>query len=254
MTSDNDFLCFESIITRRLTIDDIPASKTRPFHSLIAHLLSTDQPLNVLLIGVNSDGTIAGVKDEVAEIEAGIGRSLGNIGVPHSITTLMDAEATYDRVCDRLAGGTVHLLHLAGHGRYDDTLPEESGVIVDVGKSAQILSAGVLKALLAQSGVEIAVLSCCVGARTAKDAGEGDFHGTLEAIARAGIPTVLGHRWAVPDAAARAFALTFYEELMTTLSPGVALLRARNAAAADPRRGRDNSMWACPVLVSLVEP
>jgi CHAT domain-containing protein len=153
-----------------------------------------------------------------------------------------------------LASRTVHLLHFAGHGRFDDTLPEESGFVIDVGQSAQILSAGTLKALLAQSGVEIAVLSCCVGAKTAKEKGKGDFQGIVEAIARAGVPIVLGHRWTVPDTAARAFALTFYEELMTTLSPGVALLRARNAAAADPKRGRDNPMWVCPVLVSLVEP
>lgn len=253
MTSDNDFLCFESVINRSLAIEDLPAVKTRPFHSLVAHLIASDQPLNVLLIGVNSDGRIPGVTDEIIEIEACIRRGLGPLGIPHSIVKLTDAEATYDNVCERLTDGTVHVLHFAGHGRFDETLPEESGVVVDVGHSAQILSARALKALLAQSDVEIVVLSCCVGAQTAEDSGEGDFQGTLEAIARAGVPTVLGYRWPVPDMSARSFALTFYAELMTTLSPGVALLRARNAASAEPHHGRDNPLWACPVLVSLAE-
>ncbi len=253
MTSDNDFLCFESIITRRLTIGDIPGAKARPFHRVVAHLLETDQPLNVLLIGVNSDGKIGAVMEEVSEIESTIRRSLDGIGIPHTVATLIESAATYENVCDRLTDGNVHVLHFAGHGRFDEAMPENSGVVVDVGHCAEILSAGTLKSLLSGSGVELAVLSCCAGARTG-DARQGDFHGILEALARAGVPTVLGHRWTVPDAPARAFAVTFYEELMATLSPGAALLRARNAAAANRAGGRDNSMWACPVLVSLVEP
>jgi CHAT domain-containing protein len=254
MTTGNDYLCFESVIARRLTVDDMPGSTTRPFHEFIANIRAADQPLNVLLIGVDSDETIPGAEAEIGEIETRLHRICDSIALPHSIETLSGAAATYDEVRDRLAGGTVHILHYAGHGTFSRILPEESGIVLDGGALARTLTAGELKQLLAGSGVQLVFLSCCVGARTAQHLGRGDFHGTMEAVARAGVPAAVGYRWIVFDDPARAFASKFYEELMTTFSPGIAMLRARIDAASDRLHGRNNSTWASPILISQVSP
>lgn len=250
MTTGNDYVCFDSVVTRRLIVDDMTGSQSSNFHEFIAQLSSADQPLNILLVGVNSDGTVPGTEMEVEEIAAGIARTLGRMNLLHSIETLVGKVATRSAVRERLSSGTVHVFHYAGHGRFDDIIPEDSGVIVDVGSSRRTLSAAELKQMLAGSGVQLAFLSCCVGAQTAQDVHGGDFHGPLEAVARAGVPTVIGYRWVVPDEPARRFALTFYEELFVTFSPGIAMLRARQAAAADPQFGRNNPMWAAPIIIT----
>jgi CHAT domain-containing protein len=70
----------------------------------------------------------------------------------------------------------------------------------------------------------------------------------MEALARADVPTVLGYRWAVPDASASYLAQKFYQTLWRTFSPGEALLEARRDAAIRAR-GRDNDAWASPILL-----
>jgi len=252
ITTGEDYLCFESIITRRLTVDSGYRAKPRHFHDFIDHLIVTDQPLNALIVGVNPDGSLPAVDVEVDRIAAQMHRILDTVGLPHSVETLSGSAATYEAIRDRLSTSTVHLLHYAGHGRFDSKLPEASGVVVNRGAGPQMLRAAELKQLLTGSGIQLVFLSCCVGARTASRLGGGDFHGTLEAVARAGIPTAIGYRWVVPDDAALAFATTFYEELMSTFSPELAVFRTRIAAAADPIDGRNNSMWASAILISQI--
>jgi CheY-like chemotaxis protein len=249
ITTGEEYLCFESIITRSLTVDSASRKKQRHFHDFIDHLIVTDQPLNVLVVGANSDGSIPAVDLEIHRIAAEIDRILDTVGLPHSVETLSGSAATYEAIRDRLSTGTVHLFHYAGHGRFDSKLPEASGVIVNRGAAMRMLRAADLKQLLAGSGIQLVFLSCCVGARTASRLSSGDFHGTLEAVARAGIPASIGYRWIVPDDAALAFATTFYEELMSTFSPELAVFRTRITAAADPIDGRNNSVWASPILI-----
>jgi CHAT domain-containing protein len=91
-------------------------------------------------------------------------------------------------------------------------------------------------------------LNCCLGARNASHLGRGDFYGMLEAVARAGIPTVLGYRWTVLDASAKRLAEAFYDSLWQTFSPGEALLEARIQATLG-LKGLDDESWAAPVMV-----
>jgi DNA-binding response OmpR family regulator len=250
ITTGDEYLCFESIITRSLTVDSASRGKPRHFHDFIAHLIATDQPLNALVVGANIDGRLPAVDVEVERIAAQIHRILDTVGLPHSVETL--SGATYEAIRDRLSTGTMHLFHYAGHGRFESKLPEASGMIVNGDNGTQILRAAELKQLLTGSGIQVVFLSCCVGARTASRLSSGDFHGTLEAVARAGIPTAIGYRWIVFDDAALAFATTFYEELMSTFSPELAMFRTRIVAAADAVSGRNNSMWASPILISQI--
>ena len=174
--------------------------------------------------------------------------NLRNLGLPHEITLLSSAEATYDRVVEVLRDGRYHIFHYAGHGRFDDVLPEVSGLVLRHEQSVRTLTAADLRLLAQDTELRLVYLSCCLGTRSAQDTTHGDFHGMMEALALADVPTVLGFRWSVRDNAAQLMALVFYQHLWRVFSPGQALLEARRSAAME--LGHDEYSWASPVLLT----
>jgi len=251
LTDGNDYLCFENIIARGLTSDGPPTKKGEPFHEFIAQLAERGEPLRILLVACNSDGKIPQVDVEAAAVRRHLERALDALGIKPLFDDLRGLDATHKAVTERLRSGRHHLFHYAGHGRFSDTLPEVSGLVLTDGHE---LRADELKQLLDAGNLRLAFLSCCVGARSARDVGRGHFHGTLEALVRADIPIAVGYRWIVSDEGAETFATTFYTELLRTLSPGLALLRSRVAATGTAEGGRDNSTWASPVIVCQTAP
>jgi len=251
LTDGNDYLCFENIIARGLSSDGPPTKKGEPFHEFVAQLAERGEPLRVLLVACNSDGKIPQVNSEATAVGRHLERSLEALGIKPLFDDLRGPAATHKAVTERLRSGRHHLFHYAGHGRFNDTLPEVSGLVLSDGSE---LHADELKQLLDAGNLRLAFLSCCVGARSAKDIGRGHFHGMLDALVRADIPIVVGYRWIVSDRGAETFATTFYEELLQTLSPGLALLRSRVAATSTTKDGRDNSTWASPVMVCQTAP
>jgi len=249
----NDYICLNGLITRRLTLEGMTSRKSGSFHEFVGRLVEAGEPVNILLIGVNSDGRIDGAEQEVWELEQKMKEMLEAAAISFTIEKLVGANATFDQVRDHLATSKVHILHYAGHGRFDMDLPERSGILLGLGKSTQRLTAAQLKQMLTGSDVRLAFFNCCLGAQTGQELGEGDFHGTLEAVARADVPIIIGHRWVVPDQPARQFAIDFHQALWRTLSPGLSILRARTAAANQPK-GRFNWLWASPVIASQVQP
>jgi DNA-binding response OmpR family regulator len=251
LTDGNDHLCFEHIIVRRLTLEGPPTKKGEAFHNFLDGVARSGEPLRVLLVASDSDGSIPLVDAEVIAVRNHLANVLDALGVRVAFDVLLTADATYHAVTQRLKSGQHHLLHYAGHGRFDDKLPEISELVLSDGAR---LRAHELKQLVHSSALRLVFLSCCVGARSAQDIGRGDFHGTIEALVRGGTPIALGYRWVVSDDGARAFAVTFYEELFRTLSPGLALLRTRVSATDAVIGGRNNSTWASPVMVCQTSP
>jgi CheY-like chemotaxis protein len=251
MTDGNDYLSLSHAMSRRIAAPGVPPTRRgEPFHEFIANLVRQGEPLRILLVAANSDGSIPLVYREIEGLKERIERTLDIIGVEHAVETLSGGDATYAKVRDRLRNGRAHLFHYAGHGRFDDKLPEISGLVLGSGKTAPTVSAAALKQLVEDTELRFAFLSCCVGARTAQQIGQGDFHGTIDALTRGDVPATLGFRWVVPDESGCRFALSFYDELLHTLSFGVALLRTRRMAADDSLIGRNNSTWASPILVN----
>jgi CHAT domain-containing protein len=161
---------------------------------------------------------------------------------------LLGIEANYEQVSNALRDGHYHLFHYAGHGLYDETLPEISGLVLHKEHGLRVLTASDLNTLVSNTELQLVFLSCCLGARTASHVGRGDFYGMMEALVNADVPTVLGYRWSVTDKAAFTLAQVFYETLWHTFSPGEALLEARRRATLGPK-GLDDETWASPVLV-----
>ncbi len=176
-----------------------------------------------------------------------IKQDLDTLGIPYEITCLVGEDATHKNTKDTLLKGGYHIFHYAGHGRFNDTLPEISGpVLLDNDGTPRPLSAAELNLFVKDSGIQFVFLSCCLGARSAGQVGRGDFLGVIDALARADIPTVLGYRWTVGDESALHLAKSFYESLWRTFSPAESLLEARIYTAAE---GRDDDTWLSPVLL-----
>lgn len=244
-----DYLVLSHMMTRRLDSSGFPASrKPEPYLGFIQHLIKRHEPLRVLLVAANSDGNIPAVETEVAAISTIIRTGFEQIGIKSEIDVLSGDQATLDVVADRLRSRVYHLFHYAGHGRFDDKLPETSGLVFCSGANTRVLTASDLNLLMRDTDLRMVFLSACVSARSAERAGRGDFYGIMEALARADVPIVVGYRWTVGDEAALQIAETFYRELWRTLSPAEALLETRRWAAMGPR-GRDEDSWASPVML-----
>lgn len=246
LRNEDDYLALNHILTRKLPQDY--SRKPEPFSAFLETLVEQGEPLRLLIVGANSDGTIPSAEEEAASLASDIDTDLRCLGIMPDITLLTGVDATYDNVRQTLQDDRYHIFHYAGHGRYDDTLPEISGLVLRRNTDRRILSAADLRLLAQDTELRLVFLSCCLGARTAAQTGRGDFRGMLEAIVAADVPVVLGYRWVVKDASAKLMAETFYHVLWQSFSPGEALYRARrNIAMAE--QGRDNETWASSVLV-----
>jgi CheY-like chemotaxis protein len=249
LRDEDDYLGLSHVLTRRLVQAGFALSrKPEPFHAFLGSLLTRREALRILIVAANSDGSIPAAEAEATSLAVAIEKDLQRLGIAHEVTLLLSAEATYARVTEALRGGRYHIFHYAGHGRYDDKLPEISGLILPDDAGPRTLTAADLNLLVRDTELRLVYLSCCLSARTAQQVGRGDFHGVLEALARADVPAVLGYRWTVADAPAMLLALVFYQMLWRSFSPGEALLEARRSTAMG-ERGRDDETWASPVLL-----
>lgn len=242
----NEYLCRNHVFIRSLTGYKIRAIK--PFHEIIDEFYTKGQILKILIVGSNSDGAIPEAEFEADQIDSRMRQSLQYLGLKAESTLLTGADATYENVTEKLRSGEFHIFHYAGHGRFGDELPEISGLILrDKNARMRVLTAADLNILVLNSNLKLVFLSCCLSAKTSQELGRGEFYGTLEALARADIPSIIGYRWTVADNSALQIANEFYKALWKTLCPAKALYFARREVAIE--KGLDDETWASPVLL-----
>lgn len=240
-------LALTHIITRHMTSSG--TTKTEPFHDFINNKLLKDQErLRMLIVGANSDGRIPAAEQEAERLKDLIEADLRLLGIDCDIRPLIGMDAQYENVRRALRDGDYHIFHYCGHGHYDETLAERSGLVLRDGRDREVLPASEIHALTRNKRLRLAFLSACTSARTAERAGRGDFHSVFQALAKADVPAVIGYRWAVADRPAMRLAEVFYRELWRSFSPGEAMLKARQDAAQGKLR-RDDDTWASPVML-----
>jgi CheY-like chemotaxis protein len=236
----------DHVVTRHLQASF--SHKTKAFHEVIEELVQQQMQLKVLVVGADGGNPQTKAEEEASELARTIALDLHKIAIDAEVQLLVGRDASYDAVKDALRQGGFHIFHYAGHGRHAPALPENSGLLLPGAAEELTLTAGTLRTLIHNTRLELAYLSCCLGARTAAEGARGDFHGVMEAIARADVPVVLGYRWDVAARIAKELALSFYHHLWRSFSPGEALLEARqNASTGD--LGRDDPTWAAQVLL-----
>ncbi len=221
--------------------------KIDPFHVFLEKLWREGQTLRILLIASNIGQRTQAVDGEITTLHELLKRTLDQLGMKRRIQVCLSKDATFSHVASLLENDDFHLIHYAGHGRYDDQAAERSGLYFRDGDHLRIMQADMLKSYLQDKSTQLVYLSCCLGARTETRVGEGDFLGVMDAIVQADVPSVLGYRWVVGDQDAKDFALDFYDSLFVTLSLEDAVLKARNSIVR--AKGHQDETWASPVLV-----
>ena len=243
MRDEHDYFAFSNLLTRRLSQGGAPfTTKSDPFSNFIRKHLEKNEPLRILIAGADTDESVPAVNDEVSNLANSIRSDLRILGIPNEITVL-DDDVSYLRLSQALRDGQ-HIFHFAGHGSFDESLAERSPLIL----KDRDLTAADLQALTQGTELQFVFLSCCLGARTAKHTGRGDFHGFLHALSQADIPAALAYRWEVNDASALKFASDFYSSLWLSFCLGQALLSSRHKIILE-KDGRDDDTWAAPVLL-----
>lgn len=243
MRDEHDYFAFSNLLTRRLSQGGAPfTTKSDPFSSFIRKHLEKNEPLRILIAGADTDGSVPAVDDEVSDLANSIKSDLRILGIPHEVTVLTE-DVSYRRLSEALRDGQ-HIFHFAGHGSFDESLAERSPLIL----KDRDLTAADLQALTQGTELQFVFLSCCLGARTAKHTGRGEFHGFLHALSQADIPAALAYRWEVNDASAFTLANDFYSSLWLNFCLGQALLSSRRKIILE-KDGRDDDTWAAPVLL-----
>ncbi len=136
---------------------------------------------------------------------------------------------------DLIASGNFGLLHFACHNLYN---PDDgSSIRLDnVPFTPTLLSTAAINKVLARSAPTIFINAC-------RSAGLAATYNQLDGWAseflRAGAAAFIGSLWAVCDGTAREFAQELYRQLQAGSSLGIAVMRARQAAASQ----RDDPTW-----------
>lgn len=156
--------------------------------------------------------------------EADVVSQLLERALPGKQTLLDDRRREIDlvRVQNELFGDH-QVLHIASHGIYTEGRPDETGAILS---SDCLLTADTVRQL--RFVPDVVFLNCCSLGRTGMNRLAAGLAREFMAI---GVRALVAAAWPIDDAAASAFAETFYTELIAGRTLGDTVTRARNRAA-----------------------
>ncbi len=218
-------------------------------------VLALTKELRVLIIASNTTSkTLPPIDGADAEAQELSSYLKGQDRIPVDVKLIATEQATYERVRAELKAQNYDVVHYAGHGSYEADSPEESSLYfwAEADKQGGIvpMRATEVRLLLGQSGVRLVYLSSCYGTASGGKVAllDDDFLGLADAVAQAGVPSVVGYRWPVSDDGARRLALAFYKSLLDQGRPEVALWHARCELSID----RNDTTWLSPILIHQV--
>jgi CHAT domain-containing protein len=225
------------------------------FDDFFSNLRQRKQALRILLIASGTPGTTS--DEQVLELEKFMGQTIREqFGFKFKpvIDKLLTKQASIKAVKDRLRNCRYHIVHYAGHGTFDETTGENSGLTFwqreNMSGERVTLTAREIASLLSPSEVRLFYINACVGAEASSDQvlHGNEYLGIMDALVQAKVPYVLGFRWYVTDRGSRYFASLFYEYLFRRpLVPEQAVLHARKRIyEEDPT----DETWTSPILVA----
>jgi CHAT domain len=176
---------------------------------------------------------------ERALIEEAI-RPLQDIVLLH----VLEGSVTRSMLSDALLAVPYDILHLTGHGAFEDGVGY-IGLNQSDGSPDWVDARALVRLLGNQRSIKLLLLNSCSTGRV--DAGAA-FRGLAPQIVRSGVPAVAAMQYPLTDAAALTFARAFYRQLCTGENAGqvdVAITYARNMLAV--MHPNDYS-FAAPVL------
>ncbi|WP_018747115.1 CHAT domain-containing protein [Chitiniphilus shinanonensis] len=209
-----------------------------------AALVVGDPSLKAALPALAGLKPLDGARREAEEVQRRLGQA------EWEVKSLLGAEASAIRT--QLLAGDYRILHLAGHGVVDveaDSV-EVLGTRLPLKQTGMVLSHGRLlsAAYVKQMSIvpDLVFINCCYsGLDGARDGAARDFPILASSLAtafmRMGARAVVAAGWAVDDAAALAFASSFYDSMLSGERFGQAVLAARQRVYDE--FGQQNNTW-----------
>lgn len=250
-THGEDYVALLHPLSR--SILDVSGTRQPLDESLLNELISSGNPLKILLMASNTTPSIPGADAEALWLYQNLGELFNGSGVQTEITYLPTEKATLKNVEEALSGGEHHIWHYCGHGHFDGNAPERSGLPFWSGPRrggpVRMLTTNRLHHLLRTSGIRAAYLSCCYGSTSGSgdQSSENAFLGIAQAIVRSGVPSVMGFCASVSDSGAREMAEESYRWLAETGDLENAVFQARLHMASEYP---DDQTWISFVIVN----
>ena len=164
--------------------------------------------------------------------------------LPMQITLLDQPDRS--QLTQALEQGRYDVMHYAGHSETGSAGGSLELVNAQTGLTER-LSGDDLAGLLANNGVQMAVLNSCRGAYQNPELAKADGAQNLaQALLRRGVPAVLAMAEHIPDEVALVLSRLFYRNLKQGYAIDLSLSRARQGLVST--YGSDQSYWALPVL------
>lgn len=243
----DDYWMLHAPVYRRVQVDGVRSASLE------------DCPLRCLIIQVDTWGTVPGIIDQcgqevvfprmsnVKKEGLALNRFLNEKTEVHDVEKVERLggrrKATLDRVEETLTNeGPWPLVHFAGHSHYDNE--RDTGYVLLSGKTGpQLLTVEDFARYLRRAKSRFIYLSSC-------HSSSADF---AFALAKQGVPAIVGFRWDIEDDKAAEHADIFYHQLFEgprKFEYEYAFLETRKKMY---HKWQDNRIWAAAMLIIQVE-
>ncbi len=219
-------LSIRSGLIRQLRVE---ASELRP---------RTTRKQNALIIGdtLSDLSELPGAQEEASEVFKLLSKN-GYSGQPLIRQSPVE-------IVRQLFAHEYRIIHLAGHGIYDEKHPARSGMVLGRNMYLTSLELSQLRTL-----PELVFINCCYLGKMEKVVHVDSPHRMAASVAQEligkGVKAVVAAGWAVNDAAAVVFARTFYELMLGGRKFGEATREARIEARRSGSRSNTWSAYQC---------
>jgi len=204
-----------------------------------------NQPLKILMaIAAPSDRESLALKQEAQHLQAEL-RSRASNGLSAIQLKILEQPGR-EQLTQALEMGQYQIFHYSGHSSAGEA---GGGLYLVSGKTGltETLSGDDLAGLLANNGVQIALLNSCRGAYSAPVQTPASGQDNLaQALIKRGIPSVLAMAERIPDEVALTLTRLFYRNLNQGYPIDLSLSRARQGLIS--AYGSNQLYWALPVL------
>lgn len=204
-----------------------------------------NQPLKILMaIAAPSDRESLALKQEAQHLQAEL-RSRASNGLSAIQLKILE-QPSREQLTQALEMGQYQIFHYSGHSTAGEA---GGGLYLVSGKTGltETLSGDDLAGLLANNGVQIALLNSCRGAYSAPVQTSASGQDNLaQALIKRGIPSVLAMAERIPDEVALTLTRLFYRNLNQGYPIDLSLSRARQGLIS--AYGSNQLYWALPVL------
>lgn len=205
------FLATEEVHLIRNVLTAVPASAAPPQEGPLRILVVAAQPVGFGTLSIDQEVEVIR-RGFVPLVEQGL------------VTVDVLARATPSEIQKAISTGGFRIVHLIGHGMFDET-KQEGSIIVENARGGSVpMGVRSVREIFCKRGVSLVFLNACqTGSGGLKEFNKG----VAQSLVSHGMPAVVANQYSVLDSSATSFAQHFYWALAHGMSLGQAACEAR---------------------------